>query len=94
MRKNLFSDMTTAPRDGTLIEVQHGPRQEIVLARWSGQGQAFVHGDDPDRKALHRVTGWRPAPGEKVVLAVVQPEGTDRKPVPTIVLARKPRPRR
>lgn len=31
-----FHDMTTALRDGTTIEVRHGPRQEIVLAYWLG----------------------------------------------------------
>jgi hypothetical protein len=60
-RNPLLRDMTTAPRDGTTIEVRHGPRQEIVLAYWSGQIEAFVADDDPHRRALHRVSGWRPA---------------------------------
>ena len=101
MRKNLFSDMMTAPRDGTLLEVQHGPRQEIVLARWSGQGQAFVRSDDPDRKALHQVTGWRPAPAgagvadlARPVLQMIQPAVPAVPPLSVIVHARKPRPKR
>jgi hypothetical protein len=51
--------MDTAPKDGTVIEVRHGPDQEIVRAYWAGQNQAFVREDDPHRKSLHRVTGWR-----------------------------------
>jgi hypothetical protein len=94
MRKKLFSDMTMAPRDGSLIEVRHGPDQEIVLARWSGQGQAFVRDDDPNRKTLHRVTAWRPAPeGKGSVTQVKAPESARAQPaaVPSrIVVARKP----
>ncbi|HXE18654.1 MAG TPA: hypothetical protein VN629_03515 [Castellaniella sp.] len=59
-RNPLLRDMTTAPRDGTTIEVRHGPQQELVRAHWSGQIEAFIADDDPDRRALHRVTGWRP----------------------------------
>jgi hypothetical protein len=54
-------DMQTAPRDGTSIEIKHGPQQEIVLARWSRQAQAWVKTYDPEHKTLHRVAGWRPA---------------------------------
>ncbi len=61
MRNFLFRDMRSAPRDGgTVIEVRHGPGQEVVRAQWSGQGQAWVQVDDPHRKTLHQVTGWRP----------------------------------
>ncbi len=56
-----FQDMRSAPKDGTAIEVRHGPKQKVVRAEWSGQGQAWVQVDDPHRKTLHRVTGWRPA---------------------------------
>ena len=55
-----FRDIKTAPKDGTVIEVRHGPDQEIVRAEWSGQGQAWVREDDPLRRTLHKVTGWRP----------------------------------
>jgi hypothetical protein len=46
--------------DGTTIEVRRGPDQVVVRAHWSGQSQAFIRDDDPLRKTLHRVTGWRP----------------------------------
>jgi hypothetical protein len=54
-------DMRSAPRDGkTSIEVRHGARQEIALARWSHQAQAWIRTYDPLRRVLQRVTGWRP----------------------------------
>jgi hypothetical protein len=34
-RSQPFRDVTFAPRDGTLIEVKHGPDQVTVLARWA-----------------------------------------------------------
>jgi hypothetical protein len=37
-RSVAFRDLRSAPRDGSTIEVKHGPRQEVVHARWSGQG--------------------------------------------------------
>jgi hypothetical protein len=61
-RSRPFQDINTAPRDGTAIEVNHGPKQEVVRAYWAGQNQAFVRDDEPDRKTLHRVTAWRPCP--------------------------------
>jgi hypothetical protein len=48
MRRKLFSDMMLASRDGSLIEVRHGPNQEIALTRWSGQGQLLAPG--PNRR--------------------------------------------
>ena len=60
-----FRDMKYAPKDGTPVEVQYGPEQETVHAAWSGQGQAWVRVDDPLRKTLHRVIGWRPVDGQK-----------------------------
>jgi hypothetical protein len=70
-RNSTFRDITTAPRDGTLIEVRHGPDQVTVLARWAGQNQAFIRDDDPLRRTLHRVSLWRPAkPGERGRAAV------------------------
>jgi hypothetical protein len=63
MRSRIFRDMRSAPTDGTTIEVRHGPDQEVILAPWSGQGQAWIRDDDPLRRALHRVTGWRPVKG-------------------------------
>jgi hypothetical protein len=59
-RSVAFRDLRSAPRDGSTIEVKHGPRQKVVHARWSGQGQAWVRVGDPLRQALHRVTGWAP----------------------------------
>ena len=66
MRKSIFRDMSTAPRNATPIEVKHGPEQVIVLAEWSGQAQAWILVDDPHRKTLHRVTGWRPVKGNRL----------------------------
>ena len=63
-RNPLLRDMVSAPRDGTTIEVRHGPKQELVLAHWSGQIQAFIADDDPLRRALHRVTGGGRQSGE------------------------------
>ena len=60
MRSTIFRDMRSAPQDGTVVEVRHGPDQEIARAEWSGQNQAWVRADDTQRKTLHRVTGWRP----------------------------------
>ena len=60
VRSAKFLDMASAPRDGTAIEVRHGPDQEVVRAEWSGQAQAWIRDDDPHRRTLHRVTGWRP----------------------------------
>ena len=57
-----FRDMASAPRDGTAIEVCHGPQQEVVRAEWNAQAQAWVREDDSHRRTLHRVTGWRPIP--------------------------------
>jgi hypothetical protein len=60
-RSQPFRHIVFAPRDGTLIEVRHGPDQGIVLAPWAGQNQAFVRDDDPLRRTLNRVSLWRPA---------------------------------
>jgi hypothetical protein len=60
MKGKTFRDIKSAPRDGTVIEVRHGPDQEIVRAEWSGQGQAWVREDDPLRRTLHKVASWRP----------------------------------
>ncbi len=47
-------------RTGTISFVQD-PNEAVALAHWSGQGQAWIRDDDPLRRALHQVTGWRPA---------------------------------
>jgi hypothetical protein len=62
VRSRIFRDMRSAPRDGGSVEVKHGPQQEIVLARWSGQSRSWIAVHDPLRKTLNGVTGWRPAP--------------------------------
>ena len=59
MRRKLFRDMRTAPTDGTEIEVICGPNKEVFVARWSGQDQAWIRADDPARRSLKRVSGWR-----------------------------------
>ena len=59
-RPDTFREMKSAPRDSTVVEIRHGPNQAIVRAEWSWQGQAWVREDDPLRRALHRVIGWRP----------------------------------
>jgi hypothetical protein len=87
-----FRDITTAPGDGSLIEVLHGPTQEPVLARWSGQGQAFVADNDPLRRSLHRVSLWRPAKskaGQGPLTPLVQPKQPATGAV--IVVSRMPR---
>jgi hypothetical protein len=62
VRELLFREMTTAPKDGTPIEVRHGPIQEIALASWSEQNQAWIRANDPSPKTLQSVRVWRPAP--------------------------------
>jgi hypothetical protein len=54
-----FRDMKTAPLDGTLVEVQHGPQQAIVCAYWNKALQGWVR-KGAYRRVLHQVTGWRP----------------------------------
>jgi hypothetical protein len=60
MRGFVFRDISFAPKDGTVIEVRHGPTQEIVRAEWAAQTQAWILKDDPLRRTLHQVTEWRP----------------------------------
>jgi hypothetical protein len=49
------------PKDGFVdIEVRHGRDQEIVVAHYSGQLQGYIRTDDPLRRVLHMVAGWRP----------------------------------
>jgi hypothetical protein len=55
-----YRPIDTAPRDGSVIEVRHGPDQATVHARWAAQNQGWIRSDDPDRRTLHRVTEWRP----------------------------------
>jgi hypothetical protein len=101
-RSQPFRHIVFAPRDGTLIEVRHGPDQGIVLARWAGQDQAFMRDDDPLRRPLHRVSLWRPAkPGEQgrgpvtvvelvsVVAPLVQPK--PKPPGAVVVVSRRPK---
>ena len=68
-RTRPFRPIETAPQDGSVVEVRHGPEQAVVRAYWAGQNQAFVREDDPHSKTLHGVTGWRPvsraAPGNR-----------------------------
>jgi hypothetical protein len=54
-----FRDITTAPHDGTTIEVQHSSKPEIVRARWSGQAQAWTREHDLHGQPLRRVSDWR-----------------------------------
>jgi hypothetical protein len=99
-----FLALADAPHDGSPIEVRHGPDQEIVLARWFAQTQAWIRDGDPYRRTLHRVTGWR-ATEEQIaetnerqrsVAAVANPVPAtpESRPAKTaIVKARKPRQR-
>jgi hypothetical protein len=68
LRTAPFRDMQVAPRDGTVIEVRYGADQALALVDWSGQNQAWIRADDPHRKTLHQVTGWRPV-GQGVTAA-------------------------
>ena len=65
IRSAKFRDMASAPRDGTTVEVCHGPQQEVARVEWNAQAQAWVREDDPHRRSLHRVTGWRPIPAQE-----------------------------
>jgi hypothetical protein len=44
MCRSTFLDMI-CPADGTVVEVRHGPDQEVVRAYWAAQNQAFVRAD-------------------------------------------------
>jgi hypothetical protein len=54
-----FHPITAAPTD-TVVEVIHGKSALVVLALWDAERQVWFRIDDPLRRALHRVTGWRP----------------------------------
>jgi hypothetical protein len=54
-----FRPIITAPRDGSLIEVRHGPAHLIVRARWSKRDGSWIRDDDPQRLPLEQVTSWR-----------------------------------
>jgi hypothetical protein len=55
-----FQLITSAPTD-TAVEVIYGAPPSVALAVWDAQLQVWVKGDDPNRRALHRVTRWRAA---------------------------------
>jgi hypothetical protein len=57
-----FRSITSAPTDAA-VEVIHGKPQAVALAVWDARLQVWVKVDDPKRRALHRVTGWRPIGG-------------------------------
>jgi hypothetical protein len=55
-----FRDVTIAPVDGRIVEVQHGVDQEIARAYWSNHLRAWIREDaDKKRWVLKDVTGWR-----------------------------------
>jgi hypothetical protein len=54
-----FQSITSAPTD-TAVEVIYGAPPSVALAVWDAQLQVWIRVDDPQRRALHRVTGWRP----------------------------------
>lgn len=54
-----FRPIVTAPRDGSLIEVRHGPTHLIVQARWSKRDGSWIQNEDPQRLPLQQVTSWR-----------------------------------
>jgi hypothetical protein len=73
-----------------------------TLARWAGQTQAWIRDGDPLRRALHRVSVWRPAPDGagvadllRPVLSMIEPAVPAVQPLQSAVVhARKPRPKR
>jgi hypothetical protein len=60
-----FRPIATGPRDGSLIEVRHGPAHLIVRARWSKREASWVREGDLQRQALQQVTSWRPIGGKR-----------------------------
>ncbi len=50
MPRVIFRDIPSAPLDGAAVEDQHGPLKMIAVARWSGQNQAWIRVDGPDRR--------------------------------------------
>lgn len=55
-----FQEMASAPRDGSIIEVKYGSRDEVALAFWSVLDNAFVRDSDPLRRSLFQAYSWRP----------------------------------
>jgi hypothetical protein len=53
-------DIELAPRDGTVIEICHGAKLELVSGRWRGGAGAFVPDRDPYSDPISRIIGWRP----------------------------------
>ena len=58
-----FRLIMTAPTDRP-IEVIYGKPESVTLARWDEHLQVWIRVDDPARRALHRVIGWRPVARE------------------------------
>jgi hypothetical protein len=57
-----FRPVTSAPPD-TNVEVIHGERETVTLARWDSRLQVWVRvGDMTGTRRLLQVRGWRPAP--------------------------------
>lgn len=56
-----FRNIASAPLNGTTVQVWHGPRQEVAMARWSKRAVAWMRDDDHmSPRALEQVTVWRP----------------------------------
>jgi hypothetical protein len=70
-------DIESAPRDGTVIEIVHGPRRQVARARWRGAAQAFVRDLDPYGEPLGRIAGWRPIPVAKLTWPTSTPALAD-----------------
>jgi hypothetical protein len=58
-----FRPITSAPSD-TNVEVTHGPRGSVALARWDSKLKTWVRVGYTGGAPLVRVTGWRPVPTE------------------------------
>jgi hypothetical protein len=55
MLHHAVQSITSAPTDAA-VKVIHGKPQAVALAVWDAQLQVWIRVDDPQRRALHRVT--------------------------------------
>ena len=62
MTRTRARSMNTAPRDGTVVLLRHGPTQVWVRGFWSVCFEVWIaqDADHPDLGSLHGVTAWRP----------------------------------
>jgi hypothetical protein len=91
LRTDVLAELGKTRSDimGKVAELQDGitgMRDDltVTLARWFTQTQAWIRDDDPYRRTLHRVTGWRPATEEQTAEANEQQQSVAAVVNPTL----------